>query len=157
VNLEGALLRVHDFLREQGILESEFVFMSCGDYDGNKMKSESKKKNFTAKVPNYMKRWINIKKTFPIHLYRPLNTMHAKSDEEAALITESYDWTSTKTIRDASTLTKGMLHMLEIANIPLQGSHHLGIDDSRNIAACVISALEKGFTFCQSMIHASLY
>ena len=40
--------------------------MSCGDFDGNQLKRESTAKNLT--VPNYMKRWINLKKVFPMHV-----------------------------------------------------------------------------------------
>ena len=41
--------------------------MSCGDFDANTLKRESKVKDL--RVPNYLKRWINIKKAFPIHLF----------------------------------------------------------------------------------------
>ena len=36
--------------------------MSCGDFDGNHMRREAKKKQLI--VPNYLKRWINLKKAF---------------------------------------------------------------------------------------------
>ena len=42
--------------------------MSCGDFDGNTIKRESREKGFD--LPNYMKRWINIKKVFPIHMFK---------------------------------------------------------------------------------------
>ena len=41
--------------------------MSCGDFDGNMLSREAKAKEFF--VPNYLKRWINIKKAFPIHMF----------------------------------------------------------------------------------------
>ena len=44
--------------------------MSCGDFDGNHMRREAKKKQLN--VPNYLKRWINLKKAFPIHKFNPL-------------------------------------------------------------------------------------
>ena len=40
--------------------------MSCGDFDGNHLKKEASRKNI--RVPNFMKRWINLKKVFPRHL-----------------------------------------------------------------------------------------
>ena len=40
-----------------------------------------------------------------------------------------------------------MPHMLELCDLKLEGRHHSGIDDSRNIAACVIKCMEKGFNF----------
>jgi hypothetical protein len=41
--------------------------MSCGDFDGNQMRREALFKRFN--VPNYLKRWINLKKVFPVHLF----------------------------------------------------------------------------------------
>jgi len=43
--------------------------LSCGDYDANALMWEAKYKNFF--VPSYLKRYINIKKAFPIHKYNP--------------------------------------------------------------------------------------
>ena len=57
------MAQAHEFLQNEGVLASEFVFLSCGDFDGRTLKKESKFKNFA--VPSYMKRWINIKKVFP--------------------------------------------------------------------------------------------
>ena len=55
--------QAHKFLEKEGILSSEFVFLSCGDFDGIQLRRESQSKGFA--VPSYMKRWINIKKVFP--------------------------------------------------------------------------------------------
>jgi len=66
VPLSEALNQAHAFLEAQGIFQHEFVFMSCTDFHGNHLKRESKAKNIT--VANYMKRWINILKVFPVHL-----------------------------------------------------------------------------------------
>ena len=57
----------HAWLESEGIFKSEFVFMSCGDLGGNHMNREAKKKNII--VRNYLKRWIDLKKAFPKHLY----------------------------------------------------------------------------------------
>ena len=67
VTLDEALKQVHMFLGKNGLFKEEFVFMSCGDFDGNMLSREAKAKEFF--VPNYLKRWINIKKTFPIHMF----------------------------------------------------------------------------------------
>ena len=56
--------KLHNFLGKEGLFSSEFVFMSCGDFDGKTLKREATEKEFF--VPNYLKRWINIKKAFPI-------------------------------------------------------------------------------------------
>jgi len=45
-----------------------------------------------------------------------------------------------------------MPDMLDLCGLKLEGRHHSGIDDSRNIAACVIKCLELGFTFTQGMV-----
>ena len=55
------------WLGEQGLFGSEFIFMSCGDFDGNTLAREAKEKKLFK--PNYLKRWINLKKAFPIHKY----------------------------------------------------------------------------------------
>ena len=40
---------------------------------------------------------------------------------------------------------KGMGHLLESCGLKLEGKHHSGIDDAKNIARCVVSCLEKKF------------
>jgi hypothetical protein len=67
ISIEKAVVLLHEWLRQEGVLSSEFVFLSCGDFDARALMREAKYKNFM--VPNYLKRWINIKKAFPIHLY----------------------------------------------------------------------------------------
>lgn len=37
--------------------------MSCGDFDGNQMAREAIEKKIS--IPNYLQRWINLKKAFP--------------------------------------------------------------------------------------------
>ena len=67
VHIAEAMVQAHEWLEQQGVFKHEFIFMSCGDFDGNHLKRESKAKNLT--VPNYMKRWINFKKAFPIQMF----------------------------------------------------------------------------------------
>jgi len=43
--------------------------MSCGDFDGKVIAREANNKKFF--VPNYLRRWINLKKVFPSHKYKP--------------------------------------------------------------------------------------
>ena len=40
-----------------------------------------------------------------------------------------------------------MEEMLERCGLELQGKHHSGIDDSKNIARCIIHLLALGFNF----------
>jgi inhibitor of KinA sporulation pathway (predicted exonuclease) len=37
--------------------------------------------------------------------------------------------------------------MLEQSGLKLEGNHHSGIDDARNIARCVIETLKKGYRY----------
>ena len=65
--LQEAISQVHEFLAKTGVLGTEFVFLSCGDFDGNTIRREAVFKGFD--LPSYLKRWINIKKVFPVHLF----------------------------------------------------------------------------------------
>jgi len=40
-----------------------------------------------------------------------------------------------------------MPQMLEAAGLKLEGKHHSGIDDAKNIAAVAIKCLDQGFEF----------
>ena len=53
-------MALHKHLSEFGIFKYEFVLVSCGDYDGKQLAREAELKNIP--LPNYLKRWINIKK-----------------------------------------------------------------------------------------------
>lgn len=111
---------------------SEFVFASCGDFDGLQLMRESKYKNF--KVPNYLKRWINLKKVFSVEQANP------KFNE--------VDY-----VKAAKPVTGGMTDMLKSFGIKLEGRHHSGIDDSRNLASIVVEMLKSGFVFSQGMVN----
>ena len=63
-------------------------------------------------IPGFMKRWVNIKKVMP----------------------KFKAFTRTKVY--------GMTHMLELLGLELEGRHHSGIDDCRNIARIVVKTLE---------------
>lgn len=83
------------------MLQSEFVFASCGDFDGNCMKRESQFKNF--KVPSYLKRWINIKKVFPKGLL----------DKNIDEVIKGLNFSCPDTIRKAKPQISGMPEMLQ--------------------------------------------
>lgn len=131
--------QVHVFLGEQGLYSSEFVFMSCGDFDGNALGREAKKKQFF--VPNYLKRWVNIKKAFPIHLF----------DESKPAL----DFTTPKTIKECKAQSGGMTDMLETCGLALEGRHHSGLDDSKNIARIALNLMERGYEFTQGMVNVA--
>ena len=64
VDIRDALRQLHLWLGNEGVFGSEFIFMSCGDFDGAALGREAKAKSIF--LPNYMNRWINLKKAFPI-------------------------------------------------------------------------------------------
>lgn len=71
----------------------------------------------------YMKKWINIKKAFLSLL-----------DKDAHKNTS-------------------MTRMLEYFKLELDGRHHSGIDDSKNISKIAIKIMENGFKFTKKLIH----
>jgi len=56
-----------------------------------------------------------------------------------------YDFSKPDTIKKCKPVTKGMPDMLDICGIKLEGRHHSGIDDAKNISSIVISCLKKGY------------
>ena len=70
---------------------------------------------------------------------------------------QPYDFTFVDTIKNAKPRTTGMVAMLESSGLKLEGHHHSGIDDARNIARCVIACMQKGFEFTQGMIFSRPY
>ena len=121
------------------MLGSEFIFMSCGDFDGHTLKSEAKRKKL--QIPSYLRRWINLKKAFPIHKF--------DADKPAL------DFSTPKTIKECRAQVNGMTQMLDVCGLQLEGRHHSGIDDAKNIARVAIKLLESGYEFTQGMVHVS--
>ena len=107
------------------------------------MLGESRFKNYS--LPNYLKRWINIKKVFP-----QLKEGQALKDAD---IKETMDaFNSINYIKKCKGQVNGMPHMLEVCGLDLVGRHHSGIDDARNIARCAIKLLQCGLQFKQGMV-----
>ena len=53
---------------------------------------------------------------------------------------------------EKKTMKTGMLGMLEHFKLSLDGKHHSGIDDCRNISKIVLKILEKGVKFDKNII-----
>ena len=70
----------HEFLEKEGMFESEFVFLSCGDFDGRHMRREAEVKGLS--VPSYLKRWINLKKVFPSPTMFDLSNLVSENEEK---------------------------------------------------------------------------
>ena len=134
--IQDAMKQLHAFLESKGLFKTEFVFASCGDFDGNQMKRESNHKQF--KVPAYLRRWINLKKVFSTGEANPA-------------------FASPKTITKTKSVSGGMTDMLDKLGLKLEGRHHSGIDDARNLARVVCEMLSRKFVFGQGMVHVSNY
>ena len=131
--LDQAFASLHHHLLELGIFKEEFVFVSCGDFDGRQLSREAEVKNL--RYPNYLKRWINLKKAFP------------KGDGK--------DWRFKGMADKARPTVAGMEQMLQELGLELEGRHHSGIDDARNIAKVLTTLLKKGFKLRQSMVSCA--
>ena len=121
VDITVAMKQLHVWLGQQGVFGSEFIFMSCGDFDGNHLGREAKRKQFF--VPNYLRRWINLKKAFP------------QSRVDASK--PDYDFNDFYTIKNCKPTVRGMTDMLELLELELEGRHHSGIDDCKNLTRVV--------------------
>ena len=64
-------------------------------------------------------------------------------------------WNEIGQVAKAKAATKGMTEMLNALEIPLEGRHHSGIDDSRNLSKVILALLNKNFEFKQAMVHNS--
>jgi 3'-5' exoribonuclease 1/ERI1 exoribonuclease 3 len=119
--------------------------MSCGDFDGNTLRKEAQKKDLP--VANYLKRWINLKKAWPCHVVPD----PAKTTKQPPV----YDFTKSDTISTrCGPVIGGMERMLAACELELEGRHHCGLDDTKNLARCVIFLLEKGYNFTQGMVNS---
>ena len=58
--MPDALVKLDEFLTQKKIINSRFTFVTCGDFDLNLLRSESKKKKIVYK--EYLNNYINIKK-----------------------------------------------------------------------------------------------
>jgi len=64
IPLKDALDKLDTFLREKGILNESFCFVTCGHWDLNScLKRETQAKKIPVK--GYMKSWINLKTSYP--------------------------------------------------------------------------------------------
>jgi len=78
-------------------------------------------------VRDYMRNWINLKEEYPV----PATYKDKRAPD--------------------------MVTMLELSKLELQGRHHSGIDDTKNIARVAIYLLENGFIFKRSSISNISY
>lgn len=101
---------------------SNFIFVTCGDWDLRTMLPAEYKNKDLGNPPEYMKDYINIKVPFAKFILR--SNDHRRSG--------------------------GMAKMLKVLELELDGQHHSGIDDAKNIAKIAITLLEKGCALNQT-------
>jgi inhibitor of KinA sporulation pathway (predicted exonuclease) len=118
--------------------------VSCGDFDGKALAKESKFKN--CELKDYLHRWINIKKAFPSHCPKPAEL---KAD---AFESRHLNFTAMGQMSKAKNTSNGMTDMLAKLGLELEGRHHSGIDDSRNIARCAMKLMSCGMQFTNGMV-----
>ncbi|CAJ0589203.1 unnamed protein product [Cylicocyclus nassatus] len=64
--IDEVLQRFHLWMKHEGMLSSRTAFITCGDWDlGIMLPSEAKNKRF--EVPQYLRQWINVKKSYCDH------------------------------------------------------------------------------------------
>jgi ERI1 exoribonuclease 3 len=121
LKLVDAIKSLEEFLKKKGVFEKTYSFVTCGFWDLNScLKNEAKYKHL--EVPQFLRSYINVKQVF----------------SEGFL----------KENKDLKSL--GMPKMLELLKLNLDGRHHSGIDDCRNIAKICIELLKKGISFRRS-------
>ena len=94
-------MKMHFFLGSQAIFESEFVFVSCGDFHFHHLRREARHKRIF--MPNYLQRWINIKKAFPKHLFIPN--------------TQLIDFSKFGALKDIKRQRRGLTDMLQLCGL----------------------------------------
>ena len=93
------------------------------------LKREAQLKNLA--IPNYLRRYINLKKVFPVHKYKE----HFKE----------FVYSHIGQVKKPQ--VSGMEEMLQLLKLELKGKHHSGIDDCRNLARVALRLMEDGFKF----------
>lgn len=107
ISLQEALANLDTFLKESELINSNFTFVTCGNFDMNALEAEAEFKKL--KYPDYLRSFINIKENFPKDLCKFKNKKEAKRLPD-------------------------MVTMLRFLDLELIGTHHSGIDDARNIS-----------------------
>ena len=119
--LSEVIIKLQQFLKDKGVFDKSYTFATCGFWDLNTcLKNEARFKKL--EVPLFLRSFINVKQVFANDYLK---------DE--------------KSIKSLAMPT-----MLNILKLNLEGRHHSGIDDCRNIAKICIELLRKGVTFKRS-------
>ena len=119
--LPDVLNRLDRWMRSQGLLDEKvnFIFVTCGDWD-LKMALPINCDFLKLDYPDYLRRWVNIKKYFQ-------------------------DITGRR--------GGGMEKMLYALGLTLDGRHHSGIDDSKNIAKLMLELMKRDRALCEGWVQ----
>lgn len=63
-----------------------------------------------------------------------------------------YDFNDFTTIKKCKPTVRGMTDMLELLELELEGRHHSGIDDCKNLTRVVQKLMQEGYKFTQGMV-----
>ena len=117
----------HDAVREyngwlvrhgmtEKLLDGTAVIVTCGDWDLRTMLPAQCRLS-RCRVPRYLRSWSNVKNLFKMHV-------------------------ATQRRRSCGC---GMVAVLQYLDVELEGRHHSGIDDCRNIARIVLRLIDEVF------------
>ena len=119
---------------------TNILFITCGDWD---LKTMLVNQCAISSIPinDMFNRWCNIKKMYNQYYSEKIIGMHIMKE----IINGEY-------MHDTGRLSKhhrvrGMKSLLNRLNLSLDGRHHSGIDDSKNIAKAVIKMCSDGCVF----------
>ena len=118
-----------EFLARAGLGDApplrSYCIVTCGDWDLKVMLPAQLAISGQLGLPASFQRWCNLKK-----LMERLNIAASPSSSQRA---------------GRGRAPSGMPEMLRVMGLPLQGRHHSGIDDCRNIAAVLCALLKQGY------------
>jgi 3'-5' exoribonuclease 1 len=148
-----AVKQLEGWMKKEGIdvqNPASYLFLTCGNWDiGTLVPKQCKKSQI--EVPVFWSRFCNIKTVFN-NVYKQnssgmkVSICDAKS---ATLNTMPFVGTSLFFQQHAPTIsqTSAVQGMLKYLRIPLKGTHHLGMDDTANLATVVTRMLADGAIF----------
>lgn len=103
---------------------SSAAWVTCGDWDLRTM-LPSQLRYSQLSLPAHFQSWINIKQLASDFFTSQLRSSSPHSKNERVQV-------------------RGMVDLLQKLRIPLEGRHHSGIDDAKNIAKCMIELIKQG-------------
>ncbi len=127
------------------------MLVTCGDWDIQTcLNREARVKRIM--LPKCLMQWINIKKVFPIKDFVVPAT--SKPEEKKAAKEEEKGTAKEAGQGQGKAPVSSMVEMLSLMKIPLEGRHHAGIDDAKNISTIVVRLLEKGLQFTRDAVNS---